>query len=76
MTEGEHLAKVIPLFKDAPPPELEEFPDFWEWGQSFVEDGVNNLAQLVDEIQAVETEEHLLALLRQLKVEVASYPDV
>jgi hypothetical protein len=67
---------VIPLFKDAtPPPTSEVSSKFWQWGQGFVEAGVLNLAQLVDEIQEAETEEQLLDLVRQLKSEVATYPD-
>lgn len=70
---NDELAKVIPLFKNTPPPTVD--PITWEWGADFVESGVNNLAQIVDDIQAATTERELLVLIADLKAEVATYPD-
>lgn len=68
-------AKIIPLFKNAQPPRYSPVTsEFWQWGKDFIEDGVNNLAQIVEEIENADSEEQLFTLIRQLKAEVATYP--
>lgn len=65
-------AKIIQLFRgDAPPTQDSEF---WEWGKTFVEDGVTTLELIVDEINTCETEEHLKRVLTELKDEVGKIP--
>jgi hypothetical protein len=65
-------AQIIQLFQREKPPA--EDSKFWEWGQEFVADGVNNLAAIVDEITTAESEEQLRRCLEELKAEVDRYP--
>lgn len=67
------MGDVIDLFKKDKPATVQT--EVWSWGETFVEDGINNLQNIVAEMGEAESEAQLLALVAELRAEVETYPD-
>lgn len=61
------------LFRREPTP-AESRSKFWQWGEEWVDDGINNLEAIFVAVQDCTTEEELRRTLIELRDEVATYP--
>lgn len=68
------MGVVIQLFKDKPPAP-EQQPE-WEFCRDVYDNGLNNLAFLVESLEQAESEDEFRNLLRELKDEVGRWPDL
>jgi hypothetical protein len=67
------LIQAAHLFKREPTPQ-EARSKFWEWGEKWIDDGINNLEYILDDVKAAVSEDDLRRSLLDLRDEIETYP--
>jgi hypothetical protein len=70
---ADNVIQAAHLFKREPTPE-EQRSKFWEWGEKWVDEGINNLEYIFEEVQGATSEADLHRALTDLRDEIESYP--